>query len=65
MERHVNSPAVVVGGFEYIVETVSKTISYKKKIDKKQKFTIFLHFFFFTIPHSFPMGVIFDQRPQV
>jgi len=53
---------VVGGGFDYIVETISKTISYKQ-IDK-QKFTIFfLHFF--TISHSFPMGVIFDQRPQV
>jgi len=51
------------GGFEYIVETISKTISYKK-IDKL-KFTIFFFPFFCTISHSFPMGVIFDRRAQV
>jgi len=37
----------IVGGFEYIVETISKTISYKK-IEKKTKihnfFPIFLQF---------------------
>jgi len=62
----VNSPAVyehifvVVGGFVYIVETISKTISYKKN-DKKQIFTIFFSFYNF----PFISGVIFDQRPQV